>query len=325
MLNRRHLMTRSTALAAALALPGLSQAQGNTTRIIVPFAAGGPIDTTARVLAEAVKGTLGTVIVDNRAGAGGNIGVAAAARSAPDGLTLGIATTASHGINPWLFKELPYDPVKDFAPVTQMLRVPNVLVMNADTAQRLGINNVADLIRYAKANPGKLNYGSGGNGSAGHLAGELFKNQAGIFVVHIPYNGGNPAQAALLAGQVDFNIDNLATAAGNIRSGRLKALAVTTAQRSSVMPDVPTMAETLPGFEIDTWWGLVVPAGTPSDTVAKLNAAFTEALRSPEVQARFASLMAEPAPSTPEAFGSFLNSERAKYERMVKLSGAKVD
>lgn len=265
------------------------------------------------------------MIVDNRAGAGGNIGVAAAARSAPDGLTLGIATTASHGINPWLFKELPYDPVKDFAPVTQMLRVPNVLVMNADTAQRLGINNVADLIRYAKANPGKLNYGSGGNGSAGHLAGELFKNQAGIFVVHIPYNGGNPAQAALLAGQVDFNIDNLATAAGNIRSGRLKALAVTTAQRSSVMPDVPTMAETLPGFEIDTWWGLVVPAGTPSDTVAKLHAAFTEALRSPEVQARFASLMAEPAPSTPEAFGAFLNSERAKYERMVKLSGAKVD
>lgn len=325
MLNRRHLISRATLLTAGLALPALGLAQATTTRIIVPFAAGGPIDTTARVLAEAVKGTLGTVIVDNRAGAGGNIGVTAAARSAPDGLTLGIATTASHGINPWLFKELPYDPAKDFAPVTQMLRVPNVLVMNADTAQRLGINNVADLIRYAKANPGKLNYGSGGNGSAGHLAGELFKNQAGIFVVHIPYNGGNPAQAALLAGQVDFNIDNLATAAGNIRSGRLKALALTSAQRSSVMPDVPTMAETLPGFEIDTWWGLVVPAGTPAAAIAKLHAAFTEALRSPEVQARFASLMAEPAPSTPEAFGAFLNAERAKYERLVKLSGAKVD
>jgi len=325
MMKRRHLLTRSALLASSLALPGLGLAQGTTTRIIVPFAAGGPIDVTARVLAEAVKDSLGTVIVDNRAGAGGNIGVGAAARSAPDGLTLGIATTASHGINPWLFSKLPYDPVKDFAPVTQMLRVPNVLVINAETAQRLGINSVADLIRYGKSNPGKLNYGSGGNGSAGHLAGELFKNQTGIFAVHIPYSGGNPAQAALLAGQVDFNFDNLATAAGNIRAGRLKALAVTTAQRSSVMPDVPTVAETLPGFEIDTWWGLVVPSGVPADTVAKLNAAFTEALRSPEVKARFATLMAEPAPSTPEAFGAFMNSERAKYERMVKLSGAKVD
>ncbi|MDR7150344.1 tripartite-type tricarboxylate transporter receptor subunit TctC [Hydrogenophaga palleronii] len=325
MMRRRQLLAQSTLLAASLALPGLGLAQGSTTRIIVPFAAGGPIDVTARVLAEAVKGSLGTVIVDNRAGAGGNIGVGAAARSAPDGLTLGIATTASHGINPWLFSKLPYDPVKDFAPVTQMLRVPNVLVINAETAQRLGINSVADLIRYGKSNPGKLNYGSGGNGSAGHLAGELFKNQAGIFAVHIPYNGGNPAQAALLAGQVDFNFDNLATAAGNIRAGRLKALAVTTAQRSPVMPDVPTVADTLPGFEIDTWWGLVVPSGVPADTVAKLNAAFTEALRSPEVKARFATLMAEPAPSTPEAFDAFMNKERAKYERMVKLSGAKVD
>ncbi|HEX5739173.1 MAG TPA: tripartite tricarboxylate transporter substrate binding protein [Hydrogenophaga sp.] len=324
-MKRRHLLAQSALLASSLALPGLGLAQGSTTRIIVPFAAGGPIDVTARVLAEAVKGTLGTVIVDNRAGAGGNIGVGAAARSTPDGLTLGIATTASHGINPWLFSKLPYDPVKDFTPITQMLRVPNVLVINAETAQRLGINSVADLIRYGKSNPGKLNYGSGGNGSAGHLAGELFKNQAGIFAVHIPYNGGNPAQAALLGGQVDFNFDNLATAADNIRAGRLKALAVTTAQRSSVMPDVPTVADTLPGFEIDTWWGLVVPSGVPAETVAKLNAAFTEALRSPEVKARFATLMAEPAPSTPEAFGAFMNKERAKYERMVKLSGAKVD
>ena len=325
MMKRRHLITRSALLASSLALPGLGLAQGSTTRIIVPFAAGGPIDVTARVLAEAVKDSLGTVIVDNRAGAGGNIGVGAAARSAPDGLTLGIATTASHGINPWLFSKLPYDPVKDFAPVTQMLRVPNVLVINAETAQRLGINSVAELIQYGKSNPGKLNYGSGGNGSAGHLAGELFKNRTGIFAVHIPYSGGNPAQAALLAGQVDFNFDNLATAAGNIRAGRLKALAVTTTQRSSVMPDVPTVADTLPGFEIDTWWGLVVPSGVPAETVAKLNAAFTETLRSPEVKARFATLMAEPAPSTPEAFGAFMNSERAKYERMVKLSGAKVD
>ncbi|QIM52806.1 Bug family tripartite tricarboxylate transporter substrate binding protein [Hydrogenophaga crocea] len=320
MINRRHALALAT---AALALP--SWAQARTTRIVVPFAAGGPIDVTARILADAVKDTLGTVIIENRPGAGGNIGVSQVAKAAPDGLTLGIATTASHGINPWLFKQLPYDPAKDFAPVTQMLRVPNVLVMNADTAQRLKIASVPDLIRYAKANPGRLNYGSGGNGSAGHLAGELFKNQAGIFAVHIPYNGGNPAQLGLLSGQVDFNFDNLATAAANIRAGKLKALAVTTAQRSSVMPDVPTVAEALPGFEIDTWWGLVAPAGTPPELVVQLNAAFNKALQSADVKAKFAALMAEPTPTTPQAFGDFMARERAKYERVVKLSGAKVD
>lgn len=322
MLNRRHL---TAALAAtALAWPMLGNAE-SVTRVIVPFGAGGPVDVTTRILAEAVKGALGTVIIENRAGAGGNIGVSAAAKSAPDGLTLGVATTASHGINPWLFKNLPYDPAKDTTPVTQMLRVPNVLVVNAEVAQRLNINTVADLIAYAKANPGRLNYGSGGNGSAGHLAGELFKNQARVFAVHIPFNGGSPAQTALLGGQVDFNFDNLATAAPNIRAGRTKALAVTTAQRSSVMPEVPTMADTLPGFEIDTWWGLFAPAGTPPDTVQKLNAAFTQALNTPEVKARFATLMAEPAPSTPEAFGAFMQRERTKYERLVKISGARVD
>jgi tripartite-type tricarboxylate transporter receptor subunit TctC len=153
----------------------------------------------------------------------------------------------------------------------------------------------------------------------------MFKNQAGVFAVHIPYNGGNPAQLGLLSGQVDFNFDNLATAAPNIRSGKLKALAVTTAQRAASMPDVPAMSETLSGFEIDTWWGLVVPAGTPTDTVRKLNAAFTEALRSPEVKARFATLMAEPAPNTPEQFDALMARERTKYQRVVKISGAKVD
>ena len=323
MTHRRHFMA-SAFTAAALLCAGSAFAQ-STTRIIVPFAPGGPVDVTARILAEAVKDSLGTVIVENKPGAGGNIGLSAAAKAARDGLTLGIATTASHSINPWLFTKLPYSPSKDFVPVTQMLRVPNVLVINAESAQRNNINTLADLIRYAKANPAKLNYGSGGNGSAGHLAGELFKNMAGIHAVHIPYNGGNPAQLGLLSGQVDFNFDNLATAAANIRSGKLKALAVTTAERSAVLPDVPTMAATLPGFEIDTWWGLVVPAGTPAETVSKLNAAFTAALKSPAVQSRFATLMAEPAPSTPEAFAAFMNNERTKYQRMVKISGAKVD
>jgi tripartite-type tricarboxylate transporter receptor subunit TctC len=220
---------------------------------------------------------------------------------------------------------MPFNAAADFAPITQMVRVPNVLVMNAETAQRLKINTLADLIAYAKANPARLNYGSGGNGSAGHLAGEMFKKEAGIFAVHIPYNGGNPAQLALLSGQVDFNFDNLATAAPNIRSGKLKAIAVTTAQRSSALPEVPTVAATLKGFAIDTWWGLVAPAGTPADVVAKLNQAFVAALNTPETKTRFASLLAEPVANTPEEFGAFMKSELAKYERVVKATGAKVD
>ena len=303
----------------------LALAQAKVTRIIVPYAPGGPIDTTARLMAERVKDSLGTVIIENRPGGGGNIGADAVAKAAPDGLTLGIAAVATHAINPWLYSKLPYNAATDFAPITQMLRVPNVLVMNAETAARLKINTLADFIRYAKAHPAQLNYASGGNGSAGHLAGEMFKAQAGIYAVHIPYNGGNPAQLALLSGQVDFNFDNLATASSNIKGGKLKALAVTTAQRSALLPDIPAVAETLKGFEIDTWWGLVAPASTPKDVVAKLNQAFVAALNSPEAKARFATLMAEPVASTPEQFGAFMKRELARYEKVVKASGARVD
>ncbi|MDM0020807.1 Bug family tripartite tricarboxylate transporter substrate binding protein [Variovorax saccharolyticus] len=311
--------------AAALLATGQANAQQRPIRLIVPYAAGGPIDVTARVLAERVKDSLGTVIIDNKPGAGGNIGADAVAKAAPDGLTIGIAATATNAVNPWLYARMPFNAATDFAPVTQMVRVPNVLVMNAETAQRLKINTLADLIAYGKANPGKLNYGSGGNGSAGHLAGEMFKKEAGIFAVHIPYNGGNPAQLALLSGQVDFNFDNLATAAPNIRSGKLKAIAVTTAQRSAALPEVPTVAATLKGFSIDTWWGLVAPAGTPPEVVAKLNHAFVAALDSPDTRTRFATLLAEPVASTPDQFGAFMKSELAKYEKVVKATGAKVD
>ncbi len=315
-----------TAVAASLFIvPIGAMAQSKPIRIVVPYGPGGPIDVTARILAERVKDSLGTVIVENKPGGGGNIGVDVVAKSIPDGTTIGIAAVATHAINPWLYSKMPFNAATDFAPVTQMVRVPNVLVLNAETANRLSINSVADLIKYAKANPGKLNYGSGGNGSAGHLAGEMFKSQAGIFAVHIPYNGGNPAQLALLSGHVDFNFDNLATASANIKSGKLKALAVTTAQRSQILPDVPTVAETLKGFQVDTWWGLVVPAATPKDVVAKLNQAFVAALNAPEAKARFATLMAEPVPTTPEQFGALMIAERAKYEPVVKASGAKVD
>jgi tripartite-type tricarboxylate transporter receptor subunit TctC len=320
-MKRRSLMLG----AAGAAVTGSAQAQSKTIRLVVPYAAGGPIDITARALAERVKDTLGTVIIDNKPGAGGNIGADLVAKAAGDGLTIGIAATATHAVNPWLYSKMPFDAGKDFAAITQMLRVPNVLVMNADTAKRLNISSLADFIKYAQANPGKLNFGSGGNGSAGHLAGEIFKRDAGVFAVHIPYNGGNPAQLGLLSGQVDFNFDNLATAAANIRSGKLKALAVTSAQRSAAMPDVPAVAETLKGFEIDTWWVLVAPASTPKDVVAALNKAFVAALNTPETKTRFAQLMADPVPTSPEAFAAFMAAERSKYERVVKASGAKVD
>ncbi len=319
-MQRRSLLLSASALAA---LP--AWAQGKPTRLIVPFAPGGPLDVTARALAERVRDTLGTVIVENRPGAGGNLGADLVAKAAPDGHTLGLAAVATHAINPWLFSKMPYDASKDFAPITQMVRVPNVLVMNAETAQQLNIRTLADLIAYAKRHPGRLNYGSGGNGSAGHLAGEMFKKAAGIFAVHIPYNGGNPAQLALLSGQVDYNFDNLATAAANIKAGKLRALAVTTAQRSKALPEIPAMAETLAGFEIDTWWGLVAPAGTPREVVDRLNKAFTDALRAPETQARFAQLMAEPVPTSPEQFGDLIKRELARYEPVVKASGARVD
>jgi tripartite-type tricarboxylate transporter receptor subunit TctC len=313
-------------LAWLTCIGALAQVNSNRAiRLIVPYAAGGPIDTTSRALAERVKDSLGTVIIENRPGAGGNIGADAVAKAAPDGLTIGIAATATHAVNPWLYARMPFNASTDFAPITQILRVPNVLVMNADTAQRLKINTLQDLIAYARANPARLNYGSGGNGSAGHLAGELFKAQAGIFALHIPYNGGSPAQLALLSGQVDFNLDNLATAAPNIRAGKLKALAVTTPTRSAALPDVPAMAETLKGFAVDTWWGLVAPAGTPPDVIAKLHGAFVAALRSPEIQTRFTSLMAEAVPNSPLEFGNFMKAEMLKYERVVKASGARVD
>ncbi|WP_343735974.1 tripartite tricarboxylate transporter substrate binding protein [Acidovorax sp.] len=326
-MNRRNILLASAVAAATVFSPVIASAQdtGQPIRLIVPYAPGGPIDVTARALAERVRDSLGTVIIDNKGGAGGNIGADAIAKAAPDGLTIGIAATATHAVNPWLYARMPYDAGKDFAGITQMVRVPNVLVMNAAKAEQLKIHTVADLIAYAKANPAKLNYGSGGNGSAGHLAGEMFKQRAGIYALHIPYRGANPAQLALLAGEVDFNIDNLAAAAPNIRAGKLKALAVTSLDASTSLPGVPPLSATFKGFSIDTWWGLVAPAATPKPIIDKLNKAFVAALNAPETKTRFAALLAEPVATTPQQFDSFMASERAKYQQVVKASGAKVD
>lgn len=326
-MNRRNILLASAVAAATVFSPAIASAQdtGQPIRLIVPYAPGGPIDVTARALAERVRDSLGTVIIDNKGGAGGNIGADAIAKAAPDGLTIGIAATATHAVNPWLYARMPYDAGKDFVGITQMVRVPNVLVMNAAKAEQLKINSVTDLIAYAKANPAKLNYGSGGNGSAGHLAGEMFKQRAGIFALHIPYRGANPAQLALLAGEVDFNIDNLAAAAPNIRAGKLKALAVTSLDASASLPGVPPLSATFKGFSIDTWWGLVAPAATPKPIIDKLNKAFVAALNAPETKTRFGALLAEPVATTPQQFDGFMASERAKYQQVVKASGAKVD
>lgn len=331
-MTRRLTLKRLAGIATAAALPAFAIAQTapRTMRLVVPYPPGGPLDIVARALANAVKDSLGTVVVENRPGAGGNLGADQVAKAAPDGNTLVMGAVATHAINPWLFSKMPYDPIRDFTPVTLVAQVPNVLVMNAESAQRLGIATVADLVAYAKKNPGKLNYGSGGNGSAGHLAGEMFKAQAGVFMVHIPYAGGNPAQLALLSGQVDLNFDNLAAASANIKSGKLRAIAVTTKARSSAMPEVPTIAADgaslgLSRFDVSTWFGLFGPARLSADVLAKLNKAYTDALASPELKARMATLMAEPAPMTPEQFGAFVKAELARYEPVVKASGAKVD
>jgi tripartite-type tricarboxylate transporter receptor subunit TctC len=322
-------MKRRTALAALAATP-FAHAQPKPIRLIVPYPAGGPLDVMARALAERVKDSLGTVIVENRPGAGGNIGADAVAKAAPDGSTIVMGAVATHAINPWLYARIPYDPLRDFTPITRVAQVPNVLVMNVEAAQRLRIATVRDLVTTARAQPAKLNYGSGGNGSAGHLAGEMFKAKAGVFIVHIPYAGGAAAQLALMSGQVDLTFDNLATASANIRAGKLRALAVTTARRSSVMPEVPTIAESardfgLGDFDVDTWFGLFGPAKLPPDITRRLNSAFTDAMASPEVKARASTLMAELSPTTPEQFATFVRSELAKYEGVVKASGARID
>ena len=330
---RRRLLT-AIAAAVGIAASPLALAQGaaypgKPIRLIVPYPPGGPLDAAARTLAERVKDSLGTVVVENRAGAGGNLGVDYVAKQPADGYTLVIGAVATHAINPWLFAKLPYDPLKDFAPITLIAQVPNLLVMTPETAATLGIDSVPSLVAYMRRNPGRLSYASGGNGSGGHMAGELLKSMAGVSMVHIPYAGAAPAQLSVLAGQTDLMFDNLASAAANIRAGKLRAFAVTTATRSPSFPELPTMAEAggreLAGFDVTTWFGVMAPAGTPAPVVARLNEEFRKALLTPEMRERLKAMGAEPSPTTPEQFAAFIRAELAKYEKVVKFSGARVD
>ena len=291
--------------------------------LVVPFPPGGSLDVVARAIGQKITEAWGQpVMIDNRPGAGGNIGADFVAKSAPDGYTILEGALSTHAVNVSLYGKLPYDPIKDFAPITLVAVTPNVLVINP----LLPVNSVAQLIAYAKANPDKLSFGSGSNGSAGHLAGELFKREAGVDMLHVPYKGGAPALQALLAGDTQLMFDNLANSTPQLKAGKLKALAVTTAKRSALAPDLPTLAETgLPGFDIYTWWGFLAPTGTPKEIVAKWNAEVTRILNTPEMRAFFAQQGAEPSPTTPEQFSALIRSEIPKYAKIVKESGAKVD
>ena len=324
------------ALAACIALgamaPAHSAAPSETwpakpVRFIVPYPPGGPLDNMARMLAEKVRADLGqAVIVENKAGAGGNIGVDMVARSPADGYTLVIGAVATHAINPWLFTQLPYDPIKDFAPVTLVAAVPNVLVVNVDFAKKNGIKTLNDLIAYGRANKGVLNYGSGGNGSAGHLSGELLNARSGIAAAHIPYQGAAPAQLALLAGQSDFMFDNLAAAAPLINAKTVLPLAVTTADRSTLFPDIPTVQQAgVEGFDLGTWFGVFAPAGTPPEVLDQLYKAYGKAMEMPDVRQRLLTMGSEAQAMSPAEFAQFVKSELAKYKEVVSISGASLN
>ena len=313
--------------AAALALaaaPVAGQAYpAKAVKLVVPFPPGGSLDAAGRLIAQKLTEMWGqAVVVENKPGAGGNIGADQVAKSPPDGYTILLGALSTHAVNPSLYAKMPYDAAKDFAPITLIAITPNVLVVNADSP----VKTVKEFIAYTKANPGKLSFGSGSNGSAGHLAGELYKVETATDSTHIPFKGGAPATQALLAGDTQFMFDNLANAMAQVKGGKLRALAVTTAQRSSLAPDLPTMAEAgLPGFDISTWSGLFAPAGTPPAIVARWNADVTKILNSPDVRARFVADGAEPAPDTPAEFAAFIQRELVKYARIVKASGAKID
>jgi len=327
-LDRRRLAVAFFAVIIAAGATPLANAADEAypskpIRLVVPFPAGGPLDVVARAIGQKLTDAWGQpVIIDNRPGAGGNIGADLVAKSAPDGYTILEGALSTHAVNVSLYGKMPYDPIRDFAPITLVAVTPNVLVLNPSVPA----NSVQELIAYAKAHPGKLSFGSGSNGSAGHLAGEAFKAEAGVDMVHIPYKGGAPAMQALLAGDTQLMFDNLSNSTPQLKAGKIKALAVTTAKRSALAPELPTLAEAgLPGLDIYTWWGFLAPAGTPKEIIAKWNAEVTRILVTPEMKAFFAQQGAEPAPTSPEEFSALIRREITKYAKIVKDSGAKVD
>ena len=331
--NRR-LALATIALPAISLIATSSRAQtawpSKPVRIVVPFAPGGTTDILARAMAPELSRAFGQqFVVENRAGAGGNIGADLVAKAPNDGYTLLMGTVGTHGINKSLYARMPYDPQKDFAPISLVAGVPNVMVVNTEKAAARGIQNVADFIRHAKANPGKLNMASSGNGTSIHLAGELFKSMGGVFMTHFPYTGSGPALLALLGGDMDVMFDNLPSSMPHIKAGKLKALAVTSAQRSSALPDVPTVEQAggavFKGFEASSWFGLLAPAGTAPDTITRIQQETAKALGTPAIKERLQAQGAIPSGNTPQEFARLIDAEIRKWAPVVKNSGAKVD
>jgi len=316
------------ALVLCIALTGSVRAEdapypNKPVHLIVPFPAGGGADTLARTIMPGVAKALGQpIIIENKAGAGGNVGAELVARSAPDGYTLLYGTNGTHAINASLYKNLGFDPVKDFIPVSRMTEIAAMLIVNP----KVPVTSTAELITYARANPGKLNFASAGNGTTSHLAGELFKTQAGIKIVHIPYRGGALAMTDLIGGQVDMMIEVMPNAAPQVSAGRVRGLAVSTAKRFPGAPEIPTISESgLPGFEASAWDGIFVPAGTAMAIVQRLNSAIRQALEDPETIAALLARGAQPVPGTPESFARFITISSERWGAAVRASGAKID
>ena len=323
--RRRLLVAAGTALC--LIAPAFAQTQGpayptKPVKLVVPYPPGGPTDIVARLVAQKLSEQMGQpFIIDNRPGAGANTGAELVARSAPDGYTLVVATTA-HAINPSLFKNLGYSLSKDFVPVSLLTSGPLVIVANP----ALPVKNITELIALAKSKPGELNFASSGNGQSTHLSAELFASMAGVKMNHIPYKGSAPALTDTMGGQTHLMFDTMLSAMPHVKGGKLKALAVTSATRSPVAPDVPTVAESgLPGYEAIAWNGLLAPAGTPPEVVARLNAELKKALASPDVKDKFEAQGFAASWTTPTDFGRFLTVEVDKWAKVVKVSGATVD
>ena len=307
------------ALLSALAGAAWGQYPAHPVRFIVPSAAGGGTDIIARAISARLAESLGQqFVVDNRPGAGQMIGIELAARSAPDGYTI-LMAASTLAINPVMYRKVPYDPVRDFAPITQAATLPNVVVVHPS----LAVKSVKELIEYARANPGRLNFASAGIGTSPQMSVELLKSMAGIDMVHVPYKGTAPGVVDLLSGQVLVMAPNVLTALPHIKSGRLRALAVTSARRSEALPDVPTVAETLAGYDSTQWYGVLAPAGTLREIVARLHDAIVRALRDPEVGKRLAADGAEAVGSTPEEFAAFIRSESEKWAKVAQAAGIK--
>lgn len=317
-------LLRRTLLAALLGAPVMVRAQpGRSLRLIVPFTPGGSTDILARALAPKLALALGTnVVVDNKPGAGGSLGAAEAARADPDGATLLMGHIGTLAVNPSMYPKLAYDPVKSFVPVAYVARVPNVLVVNASSP----IRTLKDLVAAAQDRPGQLTYSSGGNGSAAHITFESLKLRARIFMLHIPYRGTAPSVTDVIAGQVDCTFTGAPAVIAHVRSGRLRALAVSSPQRLAALPDVPTVAESgYPGFEADQWYGLVAPAGTPAALVARINAEVNKALALPDVVQQLNAEGATPMPSPPQAFGELIRREIPRWAEVVKAGNVRPD